>query len=113
MTGVFAFAATVALGLVASAWAEQPASTLTCVKIAGMIDDLMVPTPEAAREIYQTIARARGDKILQTHQILVADEGEHWSVFQSPIIFDGMKGGGALEMKISKCDASVRAHYSR
>jgi hypothetical protein len=113
MTGVFAFAATVALGLVASAWAEQPASTLTCVKVAGMIGDPMVPTPEVAREIYQTIARAQGDEILQTHEILVEDDGQHWSVYQFPIIYDGRKGGGTLKMKISKCDAGIRAHYSR
>jgi hypothetical protein len=112
MTWVFAFAATVALGLVANARAEQPASTLTCNKVAEIIG-LMVPTRQAAREVYEAIARARGDKILQTHEILVEDDGEHWSVFQFPIIYDGMRGGGTLTMKISKCDASIRAHYSR
>jgi hypothetical protein len=115
MTRVFTHSATFAFALAAHAWAAQPAATPTCVKVEGMISGPIVSSPQAAREIYEAIARARGDKILQTNKIVVQDDGEHWSVFQYPANPAGkaVLGGGTLDMEINKCDASIRAHYDR
>jgi len=70
----------------------------------------IVPTPEAAREIYVAVANGRGDK-LRPEKVRVVDKGDHWSVFQYAGQF--VMGGGTLEMTISKCDGSIVADYAR
>jgi hypothetical protein len=76
-----------------------------------MIAEPMVPTPDVAREIYLAVANGRRDKILPSNVIEVHDAGDRWSVFQSS--GQSERGGGLLEMTISKCDGSIVAHYSR
>jgi hypothetical protein len=76
-----------------------------------MIAEPMVPTPDVAREIYLAVAKGRRDKILPSNVIEVHDDGDRWSVFQ--FSEQPGRGGGLLEMTISKCDGSIVAHYSR
>ena len=85
----------------------------------------IVPTEQVAREIYEAVARGRGDVIKRANKIMVEDGNDHWEVFQYPKHLPAaqtvhgvttvtvVQGGGTLEMKINKCDGSVLAHYSR
>ena len=81
MARALTFAVTIALSLNAPTLAAQ---TGLCVKVDGMIGGPIVTTPEAARKIYRAIVLNRGDKILPTNNILVRDEGDHWSAYQYP-----------------------------
>jgi hypothetical protein len=86
----------------------------------------IVPTADAARALYKTIASIRDDPINPTNDILVNDKGDHWEVFQypkhisSPVVNpDGTEtvsvvaGGGMLDLEIKKCDASTVGYYDR
>jgi hypothetical protein len=89
----------------------EPAADIQCKRVPGMIAEPIVPTADAAQKIYLAIVEARGDKLLASPR--VKDDGDHWSVFQLPNQNPLVRGGGMLEITISKCDASVLAHYSR
>jgi hypothetical protein len=86
----------------------------------------VVPTADAAREMYKTIARIRHDIIKPSSDILVNDKGDHWEVYQYPKHTDvdvqtvnGIEavrvvtGGGTLDLEIKKCDASTVGYYDR
>ena len=96
-------------GYVTNAHADQ-AVAVVCHKVPGTVAGPIVPTPEAAREIYVAVANGRGDK-LRPEKVRVVDKGDHWSVFQYAGQF--VMGGGTLEMTISKCDGSIVADYAR
>ena len=81
----------------------------TCQKNVGMFGGPIVNSSKTALSIYLAIARERGDIVVKS-QIEVTDRGEAWSVFQA---IPGFVGGGRLEMRIKKCDATVQAHYSK
>jgi hypothetical protein len=98
-----------------------------CPNGSGFGDLPVVPTAEAAREIYAAIARARfPDMWRRDAKLAVLDEGDSWDVSPAaePSENDGNDaharnttterfGGGALEMRISKCDGTVRIHFAR
>jgi hypothetical protein len=101
-----------------------------CSKEPGFIAGPVVPTERAAKEIYIAIARSLFPRTWRKYPIIfVLDEGETWGVGQRNVHIpdktfkdkNGMEmervtiqhGGGALEMEISKCDASVKLSFSR
>jgi hypothetical protein len=86
----------------------------------------LVPTADAARELYRTIAHIRHDPIKPSNDIRVSDEGDHWVIYQSSRdavtwrqnangteTVSVVAGGGGLELEIKKCDASTVGHYDR
>ena len=98
------------------AQASPAGAEVSCPKAPGMIPGPMVTTPEAAEQIYLTIARARGDKLEVAAKRVVWNEGDHWTVFQSfkqPADGSVSFGGGLLEMRIAKCNGAISASYSR
>jgi hypothetical protein len=103
---------------------------LECTKKSGFIAGPVVPTERAAKEIYVAIARALFPRTWRKYpKIFVLDESDKWSVGQKAIDVPDktfrdkngvemervtiMRGGGALEMEISKCDASAKLSFSR
>ena len=123
MTKVLIWLAALAIGVTVSAWADGRDTRPVCPRIEGKAGDPVVPTADAARKTYITVANARGDKIVPTNDIVTIDEGDHWSVGQShdPAykVVNGVEtttvtqGGGTLEIEINKCDGAIRTHYSR
>jgi hypothetical protein len=96
-----------------------------CVQPAGMAIGPVVPTADAGREVYKTIAHIRHDPIKRSNDVLAKDQGDHWDVFQYPKHIDGYRvingvetvqvvaGGGTLELEINKCDGRVLGSYAR
>ncbi|MBV9989810.1 MAG: hypothetical protein JOZ72_00840 [Alphaproteobacteria bacterium] len=95
-----------------------------------MIEGPVVPTKQAAKEIYIAIAKAREPKAWRKQpDIFVLDEGATWGVGQdSPVppvktwknaqgkvmeTITVSTGGGGLEMEIDKCTGAVAMHYAR
>jgi hypothetical protein len=105
--------------------ASSPALAAACVQPEGMAIGPLVPTEDAARALYKTIAGIRHDPIKSSNDILVNDKGDHWEAFQYPKHIDpprtvnGMQivtvvaGGGTLDLEIQKCDASITGHYDK
>jgi len=103
-----------------SAWAAS------CPQPEGMSIGPIVPTADAARELYKTMAGIRHDVIRPTNDIVVHDERDHWTVFQYPKQVDvgthpthggpvvsAFVGDGTLTLQIGKCDAHTVGYYSR
>lgn len=102
------------------------AAAAPCVQPPGMAIGPIVPTADAAREVYKTFAAIRNDLIRPTNDIRVDDEGDHWIVFQYPKHIDDsatdsrgneivhvVNGGGTLALEINKCDAHTVGYYQR
>jgi hypothetical protein len=104
---------------------SSPALAAACVQPEGMAIGPLVPTEEAARAMYKTIARIRHDPIKSSNNVVVNDKGDHWEVFQYPKHIDPPRtvngteivsvvaGGGMLDLEIRKCDASTTGYYDR
>lgn len=85
--------------------AAQSNNNAICEPPLGMV----VPTADTAQEIYEAVLKGRGDALDPRADVQVSDNGEFWTVFQRS---EG-RGGGLLELEISKCDGAVRGSYSR
>jgi hypothetical protein len=113
-------AAMVVLGLVVAA---SCASAADCVQPAGMAIGPIVPTADAARQMYRTIVDIRHDLVRPTNDIVVHDEGDHWEVFQYPKRVDYsvgpdnavpvVIGDHTLALEIGKCNARTVGYYQR
>ena len=106
-------------------------SKVSCRKEPGYLEGPLVPTKLAAKEIYVAIARSLDPSGWRKHsEVFVLDEGNYWGVGQHDPVKKPSKavkdengvdadqitissGGGAIEMQINKCNASVRTSYSR
>jgi hypothetical protein len=97
-----------------------------CKQPDGYAIGLVVPTPDAAKRVYEAVATGRYDQIKSSNDILVNDRGDHWEVFQYPKKApsferhsDGSEtvtvvaGGGTLELEITKCDGRIIGSYAR
>jgi hypothetical protein len=86
----------------------------------------IVPTADAARMLYKTIAGIRHDPIKPENDIVVRDKGDYWEVGQYPkhlngpvtnadgtVTYEVVAGGGTLELEIKKCDATTVGNYAR
>jgi hypothetical protein len=83
----------------------------------GYISSHMVPNAHVAESIYRAVARAFSPTVFQKYPIvIVADEGDHWSVSQknnepppkpAPGTVVVSMGGGQLNLDIDKCTGRI------
>jgi glyoxylase-like metal-dependent hydrolase (beta-lactamase superfamily II) len=93
----------------------------SCPHSGGYIDGPFAPTPAAARGIYLAVRKAIAPRLRWTRreQVIVNDEGDHWSVYSSvpPKTRKGgvvVRAGGGLELEINKCSGAVaHAAYAK
>jgi hypothetical protein len=85
----------------------------------------IVPTADAARELYETISSIRHAPIRAQEDILVNDKGDYWEVYQyhddsAVQVINGVETvrlpshiHGALNLEIKKCDGATVGYYNR
>lgn len=126
MAKVGALILLIALTATSGATAEKTNASPQCAKRPGLAGEAAVATADAARTIYLGVAKQRGDKAAPENDVIVDDDGDHWTVFQYPKHIPAPRtssagtdeitvvaGGGTLEMEIDKGTGAICTHYSR
>jgi hypothetical protein len=102
-------AAAVAVGAILIAHGAdsgESSQTILCPMEAGKLPGPYVPTVQAAREIYQAVARAR--HVLRSDlQIIVVDESDGWGVLQ--VVRGTTNDPVGFELEINKCSGQMFA----
>ena len=84
----------------------QSSPAIACAKEEGKLPGPYVPTAQAAREIYQAVARAR-QMLRSDLQIVVVDESDGWGVLQ--VIRGTTNDPVGFELEINKCSGTMFA----
>ena len=84
----------------------ESSQRILCPMEAGKLPGPYVPTAQAAREIYQAVARARN--VLRSDlQIIVVDESDSWGVLQ--VIRGTTNDPVGFALEINKCSGQMFA----
>jgi len=87
----------------------ESSGAILCPKEEGKLPGPYVPTTQAAREIYQAVARAR--HVLRSDlQTIVVDESDSWGVLQ--VIRGTTNDPVGFALEINKCSGQMFARGS-
>ena len=89
-----------------SADSGESSPAILCPQEEGKLTGPYVPTAQAAREIYQAVARARHE-LRSDLQIVVVDESDGWGVLQ--VIRGTTNDPVGFELEINKCSGQMFA----
>jgi hypothetical protein len=84
----------------------ETSRAILCPREEGKLPGPYVPTAQAAREIYQAVARAR-QMLRSDLQIVVVDESDGWGVLQ--VIRGTTNDPVGFELEINKCSGTMFA----
>lgn len=88
------------------ATSAERSPAILCPQEGGKLPGPYVPTAQAAREIYQAVARAR--HVLRSDlQIVVVDESDGWGVLQ--VVRGTTNDPVGFELEINKCSGQMFA----
>jgi hypothetical protein len=84
----------------------ESSAAIVCPMEAGKLPGPYVPTAQAAREIFQAVARAR--HVLRSDlQVVVVDESDDWGVLQ--VMRGTTNDPVGFELEINKCSGQMFA----